>query len=263
MSKLAHGAAQAAAAHACLHPLRFGDLAGALAAGWADFRAHPRFGLFFGTIYLAGGWAIWLALAGHGGAAWLIPIAGGFPLVTPLVAAGLYEVSRRREAGLPLSWRAVLGALRGHDDDQILLMAGLIFVGFTFWVILAHSIFAIFLSGSGMGSESVAFLRSPSGMGMLAVGGAVGALLGLAFYATTVISLPMLVDRETDFFTAIITSLRVVRANRPVIYGWAVLSVLALAGAMVPLFLGLPIVLPVLGHATWHLYRRAVDPVAA
>jgi uncharacterized membrane protein len=216
------------------------------------------FGLFFAAMFMGLGWLIRFALLRRGEIAWLIPAAGGFPLVTPFIAAGIYEVSRRREQGLPLKWGAVLGALRGHDDDQLLLMGGLIFVGFTFWVILAHSIFAIFMSESGIGAESLALFATPAGLWMLVIGSAVGALFGLTFYAITVISLPMLVDREVDFFTAIMVSLRVVRGNRPVLYAWAAIAAASLAAAMVPWFLGLLVVLPVLGHATWHLYRRAV-----
>lgn len=97
-----------------------------------------------------------------------------------------------------------------------------------------------------------------AGMMMLVVGGAVGALMALAFYSITVMSLPMLVDREVDFLTAIIVSLAAMRANGFVLVVWAVLMSIALFAAMVPMFLGLLVVLPVLGHATWHLYRRVV-----
>jgi uncharacterized membrane protein len=239
------------------------DLGAALAAGIHDFTAHPLYGLFFASIYVAGGLLVAYALSTRGAAAWLIPAAAGFPLLAPFTAVGLYEVSRRREAGLPLSWGAVLGALRGRGDDQILLMGGFIFVGFTFWIILAHGIFAIFASQLGAGSESLAMLRTQTGLAMLAVGGAVGALVAYLFYAVTVMSLPMLVDRDVDFLTAIITSLRAIQANRIVLLLWAVLIALMLFVAMIPAFLGLLVVLPVLGHATWHLYRRTVSETAA
>ena len=125
---------------------------------------------------------------------------------------------------------------------------------------IAHGIWAIFLAESGVGSENFAFLLTPTGMMMLAVGTPVGALIALAFYSITVISLPMLVDREVDFLTAIITSLAVMRSNRFVMIAWAAFVAGSLFVAMIPLFLGLLVVLPVLGHATWHLYRRAVGP---
>ncbi len=241
--------------------LTFADLRAALAAGWQDFRAQPLFGLFFAAIYVAFGFGLSLALAGSVDLLWWAAIAG-FPLIAPFTAVGLYEVSRRRESDLPMRWGAVLGALRGRGDEQLLLMGGILFVAFSFWVIIAHGIFAIFMAEAGMGGESLAALATPTGIAMLVVGSLVGALIALAFYAITVISLPMLVDRDVDFITAIITSLASIRANRNVLLGWAVIIALVLFLSMLPAFLGLLVTLPVLGHATWHLYRRTVPAEA-
>ncbi|SHN49353.1 DUF2189 domain-containing protein [Erythrobacter sanguineus] len=238
--------------------LAFGDLGRALAAGWRDFLGLAQFGMFFGGFYVLAGLLIGLAAINGGEPTWLIPAMAGFPLVAPFVAVGLYEASRRREAGLALSWRAVLGALKGHDDDQILSMGVIVFVAFSFWMIVAHAIFAVFMAESGMGGESIAALLTPAGLMMLAVGSAVGAVMAFAFYAMTVISLPMLVERKVDFLTAIITSFKVVRTNFAVMLGWAAIIAMLLFVAMLPAFLGLIVALPVLGHATWHLYRRAV-----
>jgi uncharacterized membrane protein len=243
--------------------LTWGDLGGALAAGWRDFLAMPRFGLFFGGVYVLAGLVIgWAALAG-GNPTWLIPAIAGFPLVAPFVAVGLYEASRRRAAGEALSWRAVLGALKGHGDDQILSMGVIVFVAFSFWMIVAHAIFAVFMAESGIGGgtarETLAAFLTPPGLAMLGVGSAVGAVMAFAFYAMTVISLPLLVDRRHDFLTAIIASLTVVRRNFAVMLGWAAIIAALLFAALIPAFLGLVVALPVLGHATWHLYVRAVD----
>ena len=238
--------------------LSVSDLTTALAAGWRDFRSAPLYGMFFGLIYVLSGWYLWYALTTRGQSMWLIPVAAGFPLVAPFTAVGLYEVSRRREAGLPLSWGGVLGALRGHGDEQLAMMGGFVFVGFTFWMILAHGIFAIFMSESGMGAESLGLLSTSSGIAMLAVGSVVGAGVAYVFYMVTVISLPMLVDRDVDFLTAIIVSLATVRSNTWVMTIWAAIIALALGAALLPAFAGLLVVLPVLGHATWHLYRRVV-----
>ena len=235
------------------------DLGAALSAGWADFRAQPLFGLFFASFFVGAGWFLYYALFSRGQAVWLIPAAAGFPLLAPFVAVGLYEVSRRREAGLPMKWRAILGALRGHGDDQVLMMGGYVFVGFTFWIILAHGVFAIFMAESGVGHESLEVFQTFAGVMMLLVGGAVGAVVALTFYAVTVISLPMLVDREVDFLTAIIVSLATVRSNPRILLIWAGFIAALLFAAMIPAFLGLLVVLPVLGHATWHLYRRSVS----
>jgi uncharacterized membrane protein len=158
-----------------------------------------------------------------------------------------------------VTWGAVLGALRGRGDEQLILMGGIVFVGLSFWIIIAHTIFAVFMAESGLGSESLEVFRTQAGMAMLLVGGAVGALIAYGFYAVTLFSLPMLVDRDVDFITAIVTSIRALRANRLVLRVWAVMIAAALFLAMLPLFLGLLVVLPVLGHATWHLYRRTVE----
>ena len=251
------GTAKAAAAMV-RRDLAMADLRSALAAGWRDYRAHPAFGVFFGAIYVLSGWFLTWETVARGEVAWLVPAAAGFPLLAPFCAVGLYEVSRRREAGLPLRWGPVLGALRGRGDEQIISMGVLLFVAFGFWLMIAHGIFAVFLAEARLGSESLAMLWTTPGLLMLLVGGAAGSVIALGFFACTVISLPMLLDRDVDFLTAIITSLRAVLANRRIMLAWAVLIAASLALAMVPAFLGLLVVLPVLGHATWHLYRRTV-----
>lgn len=244
---------------AVAHDLTTSDLRVAIAAGWADFRAHPAFGLFFGSIFVLSGLALSYVLIERGEIFWLIPAAAGFPLLAPFTAVGLYEVSRRRESQSPIRWRHVLGALKGRGDEQILSMGVLLFVAFGFWIIIAHAVFSIFLVEAGAGSESIEFLLTRTGLTMLAVGTVIGAVIALAFYVITVISLPMLVDQKVGFLTAIITSFAVFRANLPVMIVWAALIAFALFIAMIPAFLGLLVILPVLGHATWHLYRRAMD----
>ena len=162
--------------------LTIADLRRSLAAGWADFRAFPAYGLFFASIYVVAGFLLYFVLVTRGQTAWLIPAAAGFPLLAPFVAVGLYEVSRRREAGLPMTWGGILGALRGHGDEQLLMMGGFVFVGFAFWIIIAHGIFAIFLAESGIRSESLAFFATGAGITMLLVGSIAGALMALLFY---------------------------------------------------------------------------------
>ncbi len=238
--------------------LHFADLGAALAAGWNDFRSYPAYGLFFAAVYVAGGLFLYYGLVERGELMWLALAAAGFPILAPFTAVGLYEVSRRREAGLPVGWASVLGAIRGRGDDQILMMGVVVFMAFAFWIVLARGIFAIFMGTTGLGSATIGLFASGPGLAMLLVGGAVGALVALAFFSITVVSLPMLVDREVDFITAIITSLATVRSNPAVMLPWALLVAVVLFVSMLPLFLGLFLALPVLGHATWHLYRRAV-----
>jgi len=235
------------------------DLGGALKAGFRDFMAAPAFGLFFAAFYVAGGLALWFGLVAAGQPAWFIAIAAGFPLFAPFAAVGIYEVSRRREAGEPLGWAGVLGAVRGRGDGQLGMMAVGILVAFGFWIILARGIFAVFLGGSGIGGTTFGILSTMPGVGMLMLGTVVGGLLALAVFTVTVISLPMLLDRSVDLITAMITSVQVVQANPGAMLKWAALIAVILFVAMLPLFLGLFLALPILGHATWHLYRRAVE----
>jgi uncharacterized membrane protein len=237
--------------------LRLSDLGRALAAGTRDFVKHPLCGLFFSGIFVVAGIFLFSVLNDRSGMAWLIPAAAGFPILAPFAAAGLYEVSRREGLGEPITWMPVLTAVRGRGDDQLPFMGVLSFVIFGFWVILAHAIFGMFLGDSSIGVDPVAALMSGPGIAMLVIGGAVGAIVAFAYFAMTVTSLPMLVDKHVDFISAIIVSFRVVRSNFIVMLVWAAFVAVALFAAMLPLFLGLFVVLPILAHATWHLYRRA------
>lgn len=238
--------------------LTLGDLGKVLAAGWSDYRTYPVFGLFFAAIYVAAGLGLYFGVTRLGDPTWLYPIVAGFPMVAPFIAVGLYEVSRRRENNLPMEWKPILGALRGRGDEQILLMGGFVFVAFSFWVIIAHTISLIFLPNAGMGDSTLATLLSPAGLAMLGVGSATGGLLAWALFSVTVISIPMLIDRDVDCITAIIASVSAVRSNLFVMLVWAAIVAVLLVMAMLPFFLGLFIALPVLGHATWHLYRRLI-----
>ncbi|MCX7644702.1 MAG: DUF2189 domain-containing protein [Rhodobacteraceae bacterium] len=239
-------------------PATAADIRAALAAGWSDFRAAPAFGLFFAAVYVAGGLFLVWVLAASGQIWWTIPITLGFPLIGPFVAVGLYEVSRRLEAAEPLDWGAVLGVVVRQKDRQIPSMAAIIVIFFLFWNFLGHMIFALFLGRTAMTNVSSSFdvFLTPNGLAMLAVGTLVGAGFALVLFATNVVSLPLLLDREVDFVTAMIVSVRSVLESPAVMLAWAALIAAALFLSMLPVFLGLFLTLPVLGHASWHLYRR-------
>ncbi len=245
--------------------LDFDDLRSALRLGWQDFRRAPLFGLFFAAVYVAGGWLIAWAMTAQGQIWWTIIAGAGFPILGPFIACGFYEVSRRIETGEPLTWRAVLGVIGAQKDRQIPSMAVVVVVFFLFWNFLAHMIFALFLGRATMTniSSSLEVFATPEGLGMLALGSVVGAGFAGVLFALTVVSLPLVLDREVDFITAMITSMSVVLHNPGVMLVWgALISVLLFAG-MALWFLGLFVVLPLLGHATWHLYRRAIVPEGA
>ena len=233
-----------------------------LKAGMADFRRAPQFGLFFSAVYVLGGFfMLWLG-AGH--VSWTLATSLGFPLAAPFAAVGLYEVSRRLEADQPLQWRAILGVVWNERTRQVPWIGAIIVFYFLFWTFLAHMIFALFMGLSTMTniSQSWEAFLTPNGLTMIAVELGVGAVLAFFLFSLTVVSLPLVLEKEIDFISAMILSFRTVRANLVVLWIWAGIIALLSLIALAPMFLGLMVVLPVLGHATWHLYRRALyDPV--
>lgn len=234
------------------------DIPVVLAAGWRDFLRAPAFGLFFSAIYVLGGIVMYLVFSAAGEEWWLMPVIVGFPILAPFAAVGLYEVSRRLERGEPLDWRGVLGVVFAQKDRQIPSMAMVVLLMFMFWVFVAHTIFALFMGLSALTNvtSSLAVILEGNGPVMLVVGTIIGAGFSAALFSMTVAGLPLLLDREVDFVTAIILSVRAVIENfwPMVLWGLVIAGLLFLA--MLPMFLGLFIVLPVLGHATWHMYRR-------
>lgn len=236
----------------------FADLLAVLLAGLDDFLRAPRFGLFFSAVYVLGGFLMtWL---GAGTVVWTLALSLGFPLIAPFAAAGLYEVSRRIERGEPLTWEGVLGVVWRERTRQLPWAGAIIVIYFLFYTFLAHMIFALFMGLSTLTNVSTsweAFLTR-EGLTMIAVQAGVGGMLALLLYALTVVSLPLLLDKEVDFVSAMILSFNAVAQNPVVLGAWAGFIAVATLVAMIPWFLGLFAVLPVLGHATWHLYRRAL-----
>lgn len=234
------------------------DLKDVLALGFRDFLRAPLFGIIFSAVYVIGGIIMYAIFSASAAEYWFIPIAVGFPILAPFAATGLYEVSRRLETGEPLNFGAVFGIVFAQKDRQIPSMAMFILLVFMFWVFMAHTIFALFFGLQPIVDSTTAMLLSSNGLIMLLVGSIIGGIMASMFYALTVISLPLLLDREVDFITAMITSFSCVTRNPVVMGAWAAMIALGLFIGMLPLFLGLFLVLPVFGHATWHLYRRVL-----
>jgi len=242
--------------------MSYGDIPAALRAGLRDFMRKPMMGLFFSHVYVVGGWLLYIFLFVTDQIWWAIPITLGFPLMGPFLAVGLYEVSRRLEAG-QAEWRRndIFGVIWRQRLRQLPSMAWIIIVYFLFWSFFAHMLFALFLGPSALTNvtTSYAYLLQPEGLLMLLVGSGFGAAFAFVLFCLTVVSLPLLLDKELDFVTAILTSIAVVRRNPGVMMAWG----LTIAGltfvGMLPGLLGLFVVLPVLGHATWHIYRRALE----
>lgn len=238
--------------------LALSDLGLILRAGLSDFRKAPQFGLFFSAVYVLGGFLmIWLG-AGH--VSWILATSLGFPLVAPFAAAGLYEVSRRMQGGGVLRWSEILGIVWQERTRQLPWLGAIIVIYFLFWTFLAHMIFALFMGLSTMTnvSGSLEVFVTPTGLTMIAAELGVGAILAFLLFSLTVVSLPLVLDREVDFVTAMMLSMQVVQRNPVVMSVWAIIIAGLSLVALVPWFLGLMFVLPVLGHATWHLYRRAI-----
>lgn len=247
-----------------IEEIGFGDIRKALQSGLADFLKAPIYGVFFGAIFALGGLAILAFLVVYDLPWMILPVAIGFPLIGPFVAAGLYEISRRLRAGEPLSWRAVLITVFAQRERQLGWMAFVVLFVFWIWVYQVRLILAIFL-GFSSPSSIQGFIdvvtTTPEGMGFLVTGTLVGAVLALFLFAITVISMPLLLDSELDFVTAMITSVRTVVLNPGAMLGWGIVVAVLTGLALVPMFLGLVIVFPVLGHATWHLYKSALSKV--
>ena len=243
-----------------IQTMQMADLKFALAAGWRDFRQAPMMGLFFSALCVLGGWVIYYCLFVTEQIWWAIPMTVGFPLVAPFLAVGLYEVSHRLEQGRAYSLGDILTVVWHQRLRQLPMMSWVIIVYFLFWSFFAHMLFALFLGPSALMNvtSSYAYLFQPEGLLMLVVGTAFGAAFALVLFCLTVISLPLLLDKELDFVTAMLTSIGTVRHNARVMLVWGLLIALLTFAAMLPGLLGLLVVLPVLGHASWHVYRRAL-----
>ncbi|WP_428982492.1 DUF2189 domain-containing protein [Oricola indica] len=259
----AESAARRPPAMPTVNTIAVGDIAEVLKAGLSDFLRAPLFGLFFGGVFALGGIIIALSLTTWD-IPWMIyPVAIGFPLVGPFVAVGLYEVSRRLEAGKPLSWGEILGVVWLQRQRELAWMAFVMLFVFWVWMYQVRLLVAIILSRSSFSTLDrfieVVF-TTPQGWTFLAVGHVVGAILAMVLFSITVVSIPLLLDRESDFVTAMITSVKSVTSNPVPMLGWGVFVTLAVIVSSLPMFLGLIVTLPVLGHATWHLYKKCVAP---
>jgi uncharacterized membrane protein len=240
------------------------DIAEALGQGLRDFQAVPLYGLAFGALYAGGGIVILLSLTAFDMIYLAYPLAAGFALLGPFVAIGLYEVSRRREAAQPISMRDIWSTVKSRGEIGWMALVTVFF--FVIWMSQVGFLIALSIGLNASFSNLREFiamaLTTNEGLLLLAIGNAVGAALSLILFSLTVVSFPLLLDRDVDFVTAMVTSVRAVVTSPVPMIGWAaVIGVLLIVSAL-PYFLGLLVTLPVLGHATWHLYRRVVAPVA-
>ena len=257
--------AEAPPAPIVINKVTVDDINASLKAGIADFLARPVMSGFFGLFYTVFGLFFVWCLAGLNMIWMIIPAAIGFPLVAPFAAAGLYEISRRLQREEAFSWSDILTVMAGQRQREMGWMAFVTLFIFWVWMYQIRLWLAILLQGSSF-SDFEGFLAiiffTPEGWTFLAIGTCVGAFLSAVLFTVTVVAMPMLLDRESDFVTAMITSLRVVSENPGVMLTWAAIISITMLVSLLPAFLGLIITLPILGHTTWHLYQRVVQPVA-
>jgi uncharacterized membrane protein len=239
------------------------DLGDALRLGWEDFKAIPTHAVVLCVIYPILGLVLFRLVLGHSVLPLLFPLAAGFTLIGPFAALGLYELSRRRERGEEAAAWHAMEVLRAPSFGAILELGILLFVLFGVWIATADAIY-IATFGNAPAATVPDFakrvLTTPEGWSLIIVGCGVGFLFAVVALCVSVVSFPLMLDRHASAIDACRTSLRVVMENPFAMAVWGLIVAALLAVGSLPFFVGLAVVLPVLGHATWHLYRKVVEP---
>jgi len=237
------------------------DLFGALRDGFDDFMQKPSHYVFLCLIYPIVGLLLGMWTTGYNALPLLYPLMSGFAILGPIAAIGLYEISRRREAGLDTSWRHAFEVLRSPAVPSIIVVGLGLFLLFYAWLAVAEALYQSLFGLAAPTSLSAFFgevFGTSQGWMLILWGNLLGFLFALGTRPATVIAFPMLIDRDVGVVAAVTTSMRAVVANPGPMLLWGIIVALALVVGSIPLFIGLAIVVPVLGHATWHLYRRVV-----
>src|SRR3984885_4920686 len=256
--------AQAAAAPV-IRTIGLSDLHEALRLGWGVFKGGPSHAIILCLIYPVLGLVLARTVLGYSVLPLLFPLAAGFALLGPFAALGLYELSRRREAGEQASaWDAV-EVLRSPSFGGMLGLGTLLLALFVTWVATAQAIYVAtfgYEAAAGIPDFARRVLTTPQGWVLIVVGCGVGFLLRLGGMCISVVSFPLMLDRHAGVGDAMVTSIRAVALNPIPMAAWGLIVALLLVVGSLPLFLGLAVVIPLLGHATWHLYRKVIEPVA-
>jgi uncharacterized membrane protein len=247
-----------------LRTIDINDLIYALRMGWHDFWQKPSHLVFLGLIYPLAGAAIGLWTSGSNSWPLLFPLVSGFALIGPLAALPIYEMSRRQELGLDTHWRSAFGVLRSPAMPSIIAVGVLLLVIFTAWLMVAQFLYES-LFGVGSPPTLAEFLNNvlntAPGQSLMIWGNLIGFCFAAITLACGVISIPLLLDRDDGAAIAIQTSIRATLKNPVTIAVWGLIVAALLVIGSIPFLVGLAIVVPVLGHATWHLYRRLVEPL--
>jgi uncharacterized membrane protein len=257
--------AEPRSAEPVVRPIGLADLRDALSRGLADFKAMPTHLAFLCVIYPVLTLIFARTAAGYEVLPLVFPLLAGYTLIGPLVALGIYELSRRREQGLDVSrWHAF--EVLGSPSILAIATLGVVLMAIYFaWLFSAQAIYERYF-GSAVPASIAEFARqvftTPSGWALIIVGNSVGFLFAVVAFTLSVVSFPLLLDRNVGTMTAVGTSVRAVLANPKTMAMWGLVVAGSLLIGSLPFFVGLAIVLPVLGHSTWHLYRKVVEPDA-
>jgi len=237
------------------------DLREVLRKGFADFAAYRTDVIFLCIIYPIAGLLLARLAFGYEMLPLIFPLASGFALVGPVAAVGLYEMSRRREQGHDIGWADAFGVVRSPALGAMVALGLVLLVIFLLWLLAAWIIYH-FTLGPALPTSIASFVRdvftTSAGWELIAIGVGVGFLFAVLVLAISVVSFPLLLDRDVGLYTAVMTSIRAVLANPGPMAIWGLIVAGGLVIGSIPLLIGLAIVMPVLGHATWHLYRRVV-----
>ena len=246
-----------------IHRVSLADLHDALRLGWEDFKAVPSHAIVLCAIYPVLGLVLARTVLGYSVLPLLFRLAAGFALLGPFAALGLYELSRRRELGeTPSAWQAT-SVLRSPSFGSMLALGTLLLALFVVWVAAAQAIYVAsfgYEPAADIPDFATRVMTTPQGWRLIILGCGVGFLFALAALCISVVSFPMMLDRHAGVADAMLTSMRVVAKNPLTMAAWGLLVAALLVIGSIPFFLGLAVVIPLLGHATWHLYRKALDP---
>jgi uncharacterized membrane protein len=251
---------------AASYPVRkieLSDLSEALRLGWEDFKAMPSHAVVLCVIYPVLGIALFRMTLGYSVLPLLFPLAAGFALLGPFAAIGLYELSRRRERGEEVGAWDALHVLRAPALGAMVELGVLLLILFGAWIGAANAIYVMIFGHAPAASIpdfATRVLTTPEGWSLIVVGCGVGFLFAVAALCVSVVSFPLMLDRHATAIDAIRTSLRVVMKNPVAMAGWGLIVAALLVLGSLPVFVGLAVALPLLGHATWHLYRKVVEP---
>jgi uncharacterized membrane protein len=239
------------------------DLSDALRRGWEDFKAMPSHAIVLCVIYPVLGLVLFRMVLGYSVLPLLFPLAAGFTLIGPFAALGLYELSRRRERGEEAAAWDAMHVLRAPSFGAMLELGALLLILFVTWIAAADAIYIATFGHAPAASIpdfAARVLTTPEGWSLIIVGCGVGFLFAVVALCVSVVSFPLMLDRHATAIDAIRTSLRAVMKNPFAMAAWGLIVAALLVIGSLPFFVGLAVVLPLLGHATWHLYRKVVEP---